>query len=81
LKEFAITTIDNPFNPFEKFNEWMLFDEEQGYNTCSYLARITKLKDNLTEIEINNEIERAIDVIIDNDFTNMYKKLSRNAKE
>lgn len=31
----AITTFDNPYNPFEQFSNWFLFDVEKGYNTCS----------------------------------------------
>ena len=32
----AITTFDNPFNPFTQFTEWLLFDKEKGYTTCEY---------------------------------------------
>lgn len=27
----AITTFDNPFNPFTQFEQWFLFDIEKGY--------------------------------------------------
>jgi hypothetical protein len=73
-----LTTIDNPFDPFEQFTSWFLFDVEKGYNTCSYLARIAKITDDLTELEINNEIERAIDEIIFLNPLNIYKKVKRN---
>lgn len=78
--EFALTTIDNPYDPFEQFESWFLFDTEKGYNSCSYLARIAQTKDNMTENEKNIETERAIDEIIKYDFTHMRKKVRRNEK-
>ena len=76
--ECALTTIDNPYDPFEQFESWFLFDTEKGYNSCSYLARIAQTTDEMSEIEKNIEIERAIDEIIMYDFTNMRKKVKRN---
>ena len=75
--EFALTTFDNPFNPFEQFDSWFLFDVEKGYDSCSYVARIARTSDSFTEEENNREIERAIDEIIKYDFMNIYKKVKR----
>ena len=77
--EFMLTTIDNPFDPFEQFTNWFLFDVEKGYNTCSYLARISRISDEFSEQENNKEIERAIDEIIKYDFMGIYKKVKRNS--
>ena len=71
----ALTTFDNPFDPFEQFTSWFLFDVEKGYNSSSYLARIAKLSDDLSEEEADIEVERAIDEIIKYDFMNIYKKV------
>lgn len=71
-----LSTIDNPFNPFENFDSWFLFDVEKGYNSCAYLARITKMSDEFTEDEEAEEIERAIDEIIKYDFMNLYIKVT-----
>lgn len=79
--EFMLTTIDNPFDPFEQFTNWFLFDVEKGYNTCSYLARISRTSDEFSEQENNKEIERAIDEIIKYDFMGIYKKVKRNSKD
>lgn len=72
-----LTTIDNPFDPFESFKEWFLFDVEKGYNSCSYLGRIARTSDQLSDKENDMEIERAIDEIIENDFLNIYIKVKR----
>lgn len=80
-KRVTITTIDNPFNPFEQFKEWFQFDTEKGYNTCSYLARIAHTSDSLSDKEYNDEIERAIDEIIKYDPLNIYKKVYSNSKQ
>lgn len=72
----AITTVDNPFDPFEQFTLWFLFDVEKGYNTCAYLGRIVQLSDDMSQEEEMMEKERAIDQIIANDFLNIYKKVT-----
>ena len=79
--EVMLTTFDNPFDPFEQFTSWNLFDLEKGYNTCSYLARIVHLSDEMTQKEENEEIERAIDEIIELNPLNIYKKVRRNDKK
>ena len=81
MTQFMLTTIDNPFNPFEQFDEWFRFDKDYNYNCCEYLARIANLSDDLSEEEENLEIERAIDEIIRVNPLNIYKKVSRTVKE
>lgn len=73
-----LTTFDNPFNPFDEFTSWFLFDVEKGYNTCAKLARIAKLSDENTDQENDAETERAMDEIIKYDFLNIYKKVTNN---
>ena len=73
----AITTIDNPFDPFDQFESWFLFDVQKGYNTCAYLDRIARTTDEFTDEENRSEIERAIDEIIENDFMHIYKKVKK----
>ena len=76
---YRLTTFDNPFDPFEQFTSWFLYDEEKGYHTCAYLGRIARTSDTLTDEENELEIERAIDEIIKYDFRNVYKKVARKA--
>lgn len=78
---YRLTTIDNPFDPFEEFSDWLLFDIEKGYNTCQYLARIARTSDQFTDEENEKEIESAIDEIIKYDFMNIYKKVGKTNDE
>lgn len=79
---YMLTTIDNPFNPFEQFTSWFMFDVEKGYNSCSRLARIAKISEDFTQKEIDEEVERAIDRIIELDITDVYKKIkNENVKD
>lgn len=77
LNQCALTTIDNPFNPLEQFNEWFMYDVEKGYYSCSRLARIMQTSDEMSDEEVMIETERAIDEIIQYDFMNIYKKVSK----
>lgn len=76
-----LTTFDNPYDPFEQFTSWFLFDVEKGYNTCGKLARIANLPEGLSEKEVDREMNRAIDEIITYDFLNIYKRVCKNSTD
>ena len=71
-----LSTSDNPFNPFADFISWFLFDCEKGYNSCATLARIASVDEAMSQEEIEAEIERAIDEIIELDPLKIYVKVS-----
>ena len=77
-KEIMITTIDNPFDPFDNFTSWFLYDIENNYYTNSKLARISKITDDMSEKEKKIEVERAIDRLIEIDPFDIYRKIERN---
>lgn len=77
LYECTITTKDNPFDPFEQFDEWLAFDKEKGYDSSERVARLVRLSDDMTEEEIDLAFERAIDRLVELDFTDTYKKFRR----
>lgn len=70
-----LTTIDNPYNPFDDFNRWFEFDELCGYCCCERIAKLAKVYDGMSEDERNDAIERAIDTLIDIDFTGLFRKV------
>jgi hypothetical protein len=77
--EYMLTTVDNPFDPFTQFEEWFAWDRQAGYNTPSLLARITKLSDDLSEPDQALAIANAIDEIVYENVSGMFKKVSRSS--
>lgn len=71
----ALTTFDNPFDPFEDYTSWMMFDKEKGYDSAERLMRVANIADDMTQKEEDVEIERAIDRIIELDPLNVYTKV------
>ena len=73
-RSYMLTTKDNPYDPWTKWDEWFAFDQEKGYNTCNYLARIAITSLDMTDEENDLEITRAIDEIIGYDFLGIYER-------
>jgi hypothetical protein len=74
-----LTTIDNPYNPFTQFDEWLQFDESSGYFTIQYLARLTLTSPDLSEADESVAIENAIDEIVRENINGMYRKVEAPA--
>ena len=72
-----LTTADNPYDPFEDFTLWYMFDMLHGYDCCGKLDRIANIEKKMMQFEIDIEVERAIDQIVAEDFTNTYKKVKK----
>lgn len=75
MKTAMLTTIDNPFNPFTQFDEWLNYDTNKGYHTCAYLARITKSSPEISEEDEAIAIEAAIDEIVKENVLGIYRKI------
>lgn len=77
--DIMLTTFDNPYDPFEDFSLWYMFDMEKGYNTCGYIARLTKYDNSMSQKEEEQDIEEVIDRIIACDPFHIYKKVTKPA--
>lgn len=78
-----LTTTDNPFNPFDDFDNWYTYDESMGYHSCSLLANFLSndLMINVSDKIKNYQQEQAIDNIIKTDPLNLYTKVQRDVEE
>lgn len=76
-----LTTKDNPYDPYTDFDNWYAYDEQAGYHTCAYLARIASTDPALSDKEVEDDTDAAIDEIIRLDPFGIYMKLTRSLKE
>lgn len=74
-KAVALTTWDNPYNPIDDFASWFGFEVEKGYDSSGLLARFARTSSLLSDEENDQEVNRAIDEILANDPTGMYRKI------
>lgn len=75
--ESMLTTIDNPWDPFTQWDLWLSYDMALGYNTSGFLARIVITSDELSESDQRLAHEMAINEIVAENVTGIYKKVSR----
>lgn len=59
-EDYMLTTRDNPYNPFEQWDQWVAFDEKMEYFTCGLLARFSKDSSEEHENIRKMEIRRAM---------------------
>lgn len=79
--ESMLTTVDNPHDPFTKFDEWYAFDEAAGYHSSALLARIVRSSDDLSEADQSLAIEQAIDEVVEENVLGIYRKVSSKSDD
>ncbi len=77
ITKAMLTTIDNPYDPFTQFEAWDAYDQQAGYYSCAYLARIANSSDELSKSAQAQIIEDAIDEICKYDVFGLYRKVTR----
>ena len=73
-----ITTIDNPYNPFTRWDEWLQYDMEQGHNSLALLARVTKTSDELSDALQDAAIEDAILEIVTENVSGLHIRVTED---
>lgn len=74
--EHMLTTVDNPFDPFTRFEEWNAYDQALGYNTLAFLARVVVTSNDLSEADQSAAIEYAIDEIVRENVMGVHRKVA-----
>ena len=76
-----LTTMDNPWNPFDNWDEWYAYDTRVGHHTTAYLARCVHNSDEISLADQHLVIEQAIDEIVQINANGLYKKVTREISE
>ena len=81
LNDCMLSTSDNPYNPYDNFDEWYRFDMDYGYDSCGRVARVARFSEDMSDEEVDAETEKAIDLIIKNDILNIFIKVRPGSKD
>lgn len=76
-----ITTVDNPYNPFTEFKQWLAFDTLRGYNSLGIVARVYRGSDELSEADQEEAREAAIDEVVQNNVLGLWTKAVKPTTE
>lgn len=79
--EHMLTTVDNPFDPFDAPDPWEAWDQRAGYNTISFLSRVLVSSDEMSDADQRLALEQAIDEIVRENVNGMYMKVSRQTSD
>lgn len=77
MKQSMLTTIDNPYDPFDHYDEWYAWDDSMGYHTPSFIARVAVFSYETSEADQELAIQNAIDEIVKENVNGMYVKVTR----
>lgn len=72
LEPTILTTKDNPYDPRVDFDKWYQWDQDAGYNTLEYLARVANMTVDNDNAASDTKLELAKLEIIDNDMEDLY---------
>lgn len=66
MAQCMATTMDNPYNPFTNFTEWLVYDQSHNYNTCQLVAAFNEasrfMEDEDYEFETNEAINKLLEL-------------------
>jgi len=79
--ESMLTTVDNPHDPFGDYDSWYRWDRDAGYHSPEFLARIAKVSVETSDADQVLAINDAIDEIVKENVTGMFRKVTREISD
>jgi len=75
VDEYMLSTSDNPYSPVTQYQEWKVWDQQHGYHTEAYLARVTTTSDELSDADQAAAVDSAMNDIIEAHAGGLYVKV------
>lgn len=76
--DVLLTTIDNPYNPFTNYDEWLAYDLQMGYNTNSLLDRVANVSDELSDEDYDSIVLEAMKEIVKYNVSGVHRLITEN---
>lgn len=80
MKEYMLTTIDNPFDPFTQYEEWDAYDRRSGYFSLGLLARIVRSSREMSDADQAQAINDAVDEVVNVNALGIYRRVERESE-
>lgn len=80
MDDVMLTTIDNPFNPFDNYDDWYAYDIQMGYNTNALLDRIANTSDELSDEDNDEIILEAMKEICKYNVSGIHRMITKDEK-
>ena len=64
MADYMVTTMDNPWNPFTHYHEWLSFDTSHGYNTDQWVYILSKTSSDLLKDEMEEQIDAGAESLL-----------------
>lgn len=74
---YYLTTFDNPFDPVDQQDSWMLYDKLNNYDSNEKLASLAKTSDELIDNVNQEDMRMAILKIMALDPNNIYTMIKK----
>jgi hypothetical protein len=78
VDDYMLTTIDNPYNPFDEFAKWNNYDQSHGYHSSALLGRVIQTSDDLSDADQSMAIKFAIDEIVTENVSGIHTTINAN---
>lgn len=75
MGDYMITTIDNPWNPFTHYHEWLDHDTQHGYHTDQWIAILSKSSSDLPMEEQEELVDFGCQRLLEVDPYGLHVKL------
>lgn len=72
-----LTTVDNPFSPFDEWDSWFMFDTTAGYHSSGLIARIINASHELSDLDFTVAMTEAIDEIVRENVSGVHRKVTK----
>lgn len=75
MAKVMLSTVDNPYSPFDEYDAWFTWDIEAGYHTSEFLGRIMNASHEMSDADYDLMIEHAVDECVEENVFGVFIKI------
>lgn len=72
MAKLMLSTVDNPFDPFTQFDQWLTWDIRCGHNSLGLLDRLLHTSEELSDAEQEERFNDVVNEIVEENVTGVF---------